>query len=114
MDGMNAAIMLSLIAGVIAGSASIVTWVKTAQALRAKHRLNYLLKKEALRDSDISALLYVISSREGVSEKELERLVSIIEQKISILPKEDQSLIGEGLRQGNREGVNRYLREVAA
>jgi hypothetical protein len=114
MDEMTTAVLLSLLAGVIAGSASIITWVKTAHALRAKHRLNNLLKTEALRDSDVSAILAEISSLERLSDAEMERVVSMIERKISILPEEDQSLIEEGLRQGSREGVSRYLREVAA
>lgn len=115
MDAMNAAaVIISLLAGVIAGSASIITWVKTAHALRAKHRVKYLLRKEAMRDSDVSALLDEISSSARLSEDERERMIAIIEKQIRILPKEDQSLIEEGLRQVSREGVSRYLREIAA
>lgn len=106
-------IILALLSALIAGSAAAITFMKTARAIRAKHRFHLILKYQASRDAKVASLLEQMSSTNPAEGVEMERLIATLEKQIYLLSKEDRRFIEEGLHQRSREGVSRYIREVA-
>jgi len=107
-------ILQTILLGLTAAVLGAVFWSVwgTVLALRSKVRAHALLTAEA--DEELRFLKERVErwEQQGMSSKELDQASEVIEKKVARLPDRDRRIIRKGLRQQNRIGAERFLKEL--
>jgi hypothetical protein len=103
---------------VLVAATAVVVFVTSAYcirmiglALRAKMRAQFLLQETLVKDVELQrALASLVNPKLTIEEQE--RMCREIESRIAQLSVQDRKFVEEGLRQQNRVGAQRYIREL--
>src|SRR6266446_3943822 len=94
------------------GLAAVYGAAKAVFAVRSKVRARVLLESEAQFNQQLLSVRRRLIQFQDIDPVELAALLKMIESKLGSLPDGDRKVISEGLRQSNKVGAERFLKEV--